>query len=337
MSETYYFYKSIRRTIIQFLDMFNNIRIERYDTSGNVKGQYLVPIRYGPKSKAYLWVKDQGRDEEMLPMMSVYLTGIDFDPIRLTNKFQDIRVSDSSDTGLFAKNAMPFNIGFTLNIWALHMVDIDQIYEQILPYFSPHAFIRVKIPELNIAFDIKVVLTGCSPLMTDDVGEEEARVIKWDTTFTVQTWLFKPSLENIPLIGSINGVLGATAWSTGTLYPVGFLILGSDGSIYRCSTEHTSSAATYPITGASWETYWTLVEGYAWTSGAGTSGFSSSGTSGKIVNRYYTDLDTFEDRDNPIKEIYVDERPLETIAFRPVGVDDDARIILDYESYGENI
>lgn len=336
MADTYYFYKSIRRTIIQFLGMFNNIRIERYDVNGVVKGQYLVPIRYGPKSKAYLWVKDKGRDEEMLPMMSVYLTGIDFDSVRLSNKFQEIRVSDENGIGVFAKNAMPFNIGFTVNIWALHMVDIDQIYEQILPYFSPHAFIRVKIPELDIIFDVKVILTGCSPVMTDDVGEEEARVIKWDTSFTVQTWLFKPSVENKPLIGSVNGIVGPTSWSTGIIYNVGDTIIGSDNNTYYCIVSHTSTDITKPITGGGWETYWLLTDGYSWTSGMGTSGFGNSGTSGKIVNRYYNDLDTFDDRDNPIREIFADNRPLETISFRPIGIDSDSKIILDYESFGDD-
>jgi hypothetical protein len=169
--------------------------------------------------------------------------------------------------------------------------------------------------------------------MTDDVGEEEARVIKWDTTFTVQAWLFKPSLETKTLIGNVNP-LETTPWATNTLYIVDRLIVGSDGNIYKCAVEHTSTAATQPITGDNWETYWTLVEGYSWTSGSGTSGFGNSGTSGKIVNRYYNDLDTFEDRDNPEREIYVDERPLETVAFRPVGVDSDSKIILDYESWG---
>ena len=132
----------MRKTIIQFLDCFNDINIERYDATGAVLGKYRVPIRYGPKSKAYLWVRDNSRNEEMLPMISVTMTGIDFDPLRLTNRHQDIRINDTSrdDVAYLAKNALPYNIGFTLNMWVLHMVDVDQIYEQILPYFSPHSF-----------------------------------------------------------------------------------------------------------------------------------------------------------------------------------------------------
>ena len=289
--ETYFFYKTIRKTIIQFLSMFNDINIERYDINGVVKGRYRVPIRYGPKSKAFLWVKDSARDEEMLPMISVYLSGIDFDPTRLTNKYQEILVGNTNnEIGTYAKNAIPYNIGFTLNIWALHMVDIDQIFEQMLPFFAPHAFFRVRLSDLDISFDVKVVLNGCSSIMTDDVGEEEARVIKWDTTFTAQTWLFRPVIHR-PLIGEIGGI-------------------GNIGGIGSVGTA-----------------------GYTRTSGAGTTGFGDSGTSGKIVNRYYMDLDNFGDRDNPEREIFSDDRISEVLAFRPVGYDEETKLILDYESW----
>jgi hypothetical protein len=339
----YGFYNCLRRTTIMFLDMFNDIKINRYDVNGVVKGQYLVPIRYGPKSKAYLWVKDHGRDEEMLPMLSVYITSIDFDPNRLTNKYQDILVSTDNQTmkGVFAKNAIPYNIGFTLNIWALHMVDIDQIMEQILPYFQPHAFIRVRIPEIDVIFDVKVICNGCSPVMTDDVGEEEARVVKWDINFTTQTWLIKPSTEEKPLIGnttiggSISGSSSIGGWVAGKTYHVDDIIY-SNGKFYSCILDHVSIQETIPDTGMSWSTYWKYManfSGYGWTSGYGTSGYGDSGTSGKIVQRYYMDMDAFVNRDNPTNEVYSDPRPSEVVAFRIVDIDDEAKIIIDYELF----
>lgn len=456
--DNYFFYKCIRRTVIQFLDCFNNISIERYDVNGNIKGKYQVPIRYGPKSKAYQFIRECGRNEEMLPFISIYSTGIDFDSTRLTNKFQDIVISEAGGEAVFAKNAMPYNIGFTLNIWALHMVDIDQIYEQILPYFGPHAFIRVKIPEMDVSYDVKVVLNGCSPVMTDDVGEEEARVLKWDTTFTVQTYLFKPKTTTKVLIGSTNldSIIGTATgnWSTGTTYALNNLVLNDgiwyrlitphistpndepgvggnwptywervssgtsgtgsnwtpnvtyhtgevicvdgtnwytaiqdgvatlenkpesgdawydywrpvasggtsgispevkgtwingviynvgdviydDGKLYQVTENHTSSVDNKPTTGSYWFNFWQEIpKGFYITSGFGTSGFGSVGTSGKIVNRYYTDPHSFSYRDKPQKEIFDDGRPAEVMAQRPIGLDEEAKIILDYESFG---
>lgn len=278
----YFFYKSIRKTIVQFLDIFNNINIERYDVNGVVKGRYKVPVRFGPKSKAYLWIKDLARDEEILPIMSVVMTGIDFDVTRLTNKLQKIPLNTA---GTFAKNATPYNIGFTVTLWALNVVDVDQVLEQVLPYFIPHIFIKIKIPEIDIVFDAKVISNGCSSVMTDDLGEEESRVVKWDLTFTVQTLLFKP-IETKTLISGVSGD----------------------------------------------------VAGFRWTSGMGTSGFGNEGMTGKIVNRYYMDETAFQESDNNDNvEIYNDTSVSEVYAFRPVEIDEDSKLLIDYETWGESL
>lgn len=195
---TYFYYKAIRRTIIQFLDIFNDINIARYDIAGNVLKTVKVPIKFGPKSKAYLYVREQQRNEEMLPMISINLQGISYDPNRIGARHENITVNKtiSELSTNYYKNAIPYNLEFNLTIWALHMVDIDQIYEQILPYFAPHIFIRVNVPELDTTVEVKVILESCSPEMTDDLGEEEARVLKWASTFTAQTWLFKPITDS---------------------------------------------------------------------------------------------------------------------------------------------
>lgn len=43
-------------------------------------------------------------------------------------------------------------------------------------------------------------------------------------------------------------------------------VIGSDGNVYMCKTDHTSSSSTAPITGGSWEAYWelsTMDSGYS--------------------------------------------------------------------------
>lgn len=50
----------------------------------------------------------------------------------------------------------------------------------------------------------------------------------------------------------------ATAWASGTAYAAGDLV-SNDGNYYRCSTAHTSAAATEPGTGADWTTKWSAA------------------------------------------------------------------------------
>lgn len=304
MARAYFFNRCIRRTIIQFLDIFNNIQIERYEQDGTVRGRYLVPLKFVPKSKAYMWVTEKGRDEEMLPMMAVSMTGIDFDINRMTSRQEDIRLATNYSTllALYSSNAIPYNISFSLQIFALHSVDIDQIYEQILPYFTPHAFFIVNIPEMHLDFEVKVVLNSCSPLMTDDVTEAEARVIKWETQFQVQTYLFKPT-STIGIIGNL-------------------------------PFDPSPSASPAPPSAWSYEDGWT--DGYVVTAGQ-SSWIPTSASSGGVLVKLYTDPDAWAAKDAVDDGDYSDTA--ETLSIQPIGlvyVDGDAKILLDMELFNNS-
>lgn len=202
--KTYYYYRSFRKTIIQFLELFSEIKIGRYNQDGVLLKTVLVPVKFSPKSKAFMFVRENERDEEMLPMISVDIQSIDFDASRMGNRHESILVTKNTDTSIsqYYKNAVPYNLTFNVRLWTLHMVDVDQIYEQILPYFAPYVFMRINIPEVDTSVEVKVVLQSCSPEMTDDVSQEDARVIRWSTTFVAQTWLFKP-IADVDIIKKI--------------------------------------------------------------------------------------------------------------------------------------
>ncbi len=55
-----YFYNEIlRRTVIAFGSLFNNISIKHTDSSGNVVSVIKVPLAYGPTQKFLLLLKKQ--------------------------------------------------------------------------------------------------------------------------------------------------------------------------------------------------------------------------------------------------------------------------------------
>jgi hypothetical protein len=189
----YYYYQSIRKTIIQFLDVFNDVRIARYNSSGVVTGYRKVPLKFGPKEKVWHWIH-QKKHEEMLPIMSVIMSSIDYAAERQTNKLRSIVKSKTISDGEMSTflNPVPYNMMFTLSIWSLHMVDVDQIMEQILPYFMPNIFIRINIPELDATLDLKVLFQACAPDVSMELADEDIRVIKWNLDFLVQGYLFQP-------------------------------------------------------------------------------------------------------------------------------------------------
>lgn len=198
----YYYYKVIRKTIIQFLDYFNNIQIGRYREGAGVadgitlQGLYTVPLKFGPKQKTWYWIEER-KDDEILPVISVTLQGVEYAADRQGARNAKICKSKDIDTKTLQRflNPIPYNFTFQATIWSLHMVDVDQILEQILPFFNPFIQIRISIPELSTTMDERVQFTGASPDVTFDMADEERRVLMWNLDFTVQGYLFQPLLD----------------------------------------------------------------------------------------------------------------------------------------------
>ena len=51
MFGTHFYHSTIRKTVVAFGTIFNNIQIRRVDGSGNVAQSLRVPLAYGPKGK----------------------------------------------------------------------------------------------------------------------------------------------------------------------------------------------------------------------------------------------------------------------------------------------
>ena len=204
MAVDYYYYKVLRKTIVQFLDRFNNIQIARYNAQGVFDKYVEVPIKFSPKEKFWFWLNER-KDDEMLPIMSSSLTGIAFAAERATNRKQGVVTSAldgiNNNVNRFL-NPTPYDINFQIQIWAEYMTDIDQILEQILPWFQPHIFARITIPEIGGSFDMKIIFESASPEFEAEYTDEARRVLRYVLDFRVQTYLFKP-LETSGVIGEI--------------------------------------------------------------------------------------------------------------------------------------
>jgi len=212
----HYYFEVMRRTIIQFLDMFDSIKIARYDADTGKLIKYVsVPLTFSPKMKYWWWnekidpVTGKKKIDIILPHIAVVLSGIELAQDRLVNKHAKVRSERMADELLYKrfKNPVPYNFNFEVKIATEYMIDATQIIEQILPFFDPTAFIRVTIPELNIdhkenpddfgayPMDLKVVYEGSSQESSVDIGEDEYRTIVWTLTFKVEGYLFKPNME----------------------------------------------------------------------------------------------------------------------------------------------
>jgi len=195
-----YFYNEIlRRTIIGFGTLFNNLTIKATNASDNVVSVTKVPLAYGPTQK-FLARLEQSADLNKstamtLPRMSFEFTGLTYDPSRKVTTTQTFVVKDP-DTGKETKKGfmpVPYNMQFELAIMCKLNDDALQIVEQILPYFQPAYNLTVELVEgIQEKRDVPVVLENIT--MEDDyTGDfKERRVLLYTLRFTAKTYMYGP-------------------------------------------------------------------------------------------------------------------------------------------------
>jgi hypothetical protein len=200
-STTPFYFSTIRKYIILFGTLFNNIYISKTDANGDTTLIERVPITYGPRDKMLARVlQDPNIDRQTavypLPMMAFEMTGFSYDGSRKLQTINKVSVvdPDSADKNKYQYVPVPYNIGFRLSILVKNAEDGNKIVEQILPYFTPDWTTTAHlIPEMNVTMDIPVILNSVN---LDDVYEndfKERRTMVWDLDFTLKGYLYGPS------------------------------------------------------------------------------------------------------------------------------------------------
>lgn len=197
---TQFYFDLIRKYIILFGTLFNNIHISRTDSAGNITMLERVPLSYGPRDKMLARVtQDPNIDRPTatypLPMISFEMDGFDYDSSRKLQTIVRMAYNNPNDSTQRNNQWMPvpYNIRFKLSILCKNAEDGTKIVEQILPYFTPDWTVTaILIPEMNIKHDIPVILTN---VQLDDVYDgdfKERRSMVWTLEFLLKGYLYGP-------------------------------------------------------------------------------------------------------------------------------------------------
>jgi hypothetical protein len=192
--DAHFYYGALRRTIIQFADIFNNIKIAKYDAQGQITKYITVPVKYATKEKMYHDVVDPNKTRP-LPLISISLFAINHDNMRIGNRKQCITIDKTFETGTQRTYLapVPYNLDFQVSIVGKHMVEVDQILEQILAYFNPYVFMRIALTEIpGHTFDVKVLYTSATPDTPTDLGKQDLRIVGWTLYFTAYSYIYTP-------------------------------------------------------------------------------------------------------------------------------------------------
>ena len=220
MLGTYYYHEIIRKTIIGFGTLFNNIYVKHQDSNDAIVQEMKVPLAYGPSQKFLARLEQQPDLNKMvaitLPRMSFEMTDISYDATRKSGITQTFKAVDSRDSKLKkVYMPVPYNIGFELSIMCKLNDDALQIVEQILPYFQPSFNLTVDLVQsIGEKRDIPIVLSNVS--FVDDYEGDYAtrRALIYTLRFEAKTYLFGPVAESSE--GLIKKVIVDTAMDTNT-------------------------------------------------------------------------------------------------------------------------
>ena len=204
-----FYHQTIHKYVAAFGTLFNDINIERKNSSGTVIERVKVPLAYGPRQKWILALSDTTDQRRVLaarlPRIGFALTGVNYDSVRKLNTVIRNVAANTASTGsvLSQYNPVPYNFDFELFILVNNAEDGTQILEQILPYFTPEFTVTINtIPDMGIKADVPIVLNSAS--QSDEYEGELAtrRTIIWTLSFLLKGFVY-PDVKSGTLIKSI--------------------------------------------------------------------------------------------------------------------------------------
>jgi hypothetical protein len=187
--------RNIRNTLLQFLDVFNNIKVNKYNQAGQVTKVITVPVKLADKEKSYMYLMDH-RAERATPMIAVELTGINHDASFVTGRNQQIVFNKNYQNRSYSYfyNPAPYIMDIQVHIIGRYVVEIDQILEQILCVFNPFIQTRVKVSDYDDqTADIKITLNGATPGHSSTLDQSDYRLLSWTLNFSINMFMFKPA------------------------------------------------------------------------------------------------------------------------------------------------
>lgn len=199
MLGTYYYHEIIRKTIIGFGTLFNDIYIRHKNKQNQTLDETKVGIAYGPMQKFLAKIEQQAELTKpiaiTLPRMSFEMISIQYDPTRKSGVTQTFKALDGNNLKKVFM-PVPYNIGFELNILTKLNDDALQIVEQILPYFQPSFNITIDLVDaIGEKRDIPIVLDSVN-FQDDYEGDfSTRRALIYTLRFTAKTYLFGPIAE----------------------------------------------------------------------------------------------------------------------------------------------
>lgn len=201
MFKSDFYFSHIRKYVVLFGTMFNDIKITRTDSSNNPIETIKVPISYSPKEPMLARLtQDPQLNKQVsikLPRMGFEMTSMNYAPDRkLQTTLRNVRAESGSNNLKYQYVPVPYDMSFSLYIMSKNAEDGAKIIEQILPYFTPDFTPTVNlVPEMGITMDIPIILINVTSQDTYETNFIDRRALVWTLDFLVKGYFYGPVKE----------------------------------------------------------------------------------------------------------------------------------------------
>jgi hypothetical protein len=146
--DSFFYHKALRKTILSFLDVFNNIKIAKLNKDGSIRKYVDVPINFAPKEKFYSFLYNHTHAKRY-PRMAAEITSIEYDSERKSGAQERIPVKEEGTNLQYYISPAPYNVSFELKVATEYITEMEQIASQILPFFDNHIYSTIYIDEID--------------------------------------------------------------------------------------------------------------------------------------------------------------------------------------------
>lgn len=225
----YFYHGTIRKYVVAFGTLFNNIYISRKNKDG-LESRFRVPLSYSEKDKYIRRLQEfpvlQSDDNNpeiaysYLPRMSFEMSGLQYDPLRKRNTLTRIYNPDATKTSYsYTYAEVPYNIDFNVHIMARKIEDGLQIVEQIMPYFTPEFMVTLDLGNFAKKVDIPIVMNSYEQTIEYESEADdgtEHRIIIWNLGFQARAYLYGPEKNAAVIKKSITEFFDYDKYLTGS-------------------------------------------------------------------------------------------------------------------------
>ena len=194
-----FYHETIRKVIVSFGTMFNDIQLVRKDNSGVITQSMKVPLAYGPREKFLVRLREDADLTKQvaitLPRIGFEIKNLAYDSGRKLNRVQQFKKVKGSETKQLDAQYMPvpYNLELELYVMAKQSDDALQIVEQILPYFQPDYTLTINdMADMGIKRDVPVVLNSIGYEDSYEGDFTSRRALIYTLSFTAKFYLYGP-------------------------------------------------------------------------------------------------------------------------------------------------